>query len=77
MEEERGRKRRRRMKGGGRGLKLVCGWNGAMIVRWILSDKGEEEKLGGEGALDGWMDALTALRHPGNLCFLTIISPKC
>lgn len=29
--------------GGGCGEKLVCGWKGEMIVRWILSDKEEEE----------------------------------
>lgn len=30
----------------GRGEEPVCGWNGEMIVEWILSDKGEEERDG-------------------------------
>lgn len=33
--------------GRGCGEKLVCGWNGDIIVKWILSDKGEEQSSGG------------------------------
>lgn len=55
--EEAGRRRRRMKKRGGRrdccGEKLVCGWNGEMIVRWIWS-----EARGGacqNERMDGWM----------------------
>lgn len=38
----------------------MCGWNGETIVKWILSDKGDEELpergRGMDGSMDGWRD---------------------
>lgn len=66
IEGERGGREEEKEERGGRGEKLVCGWNGETIVKWILSDKGEEELpergRGMDGWRDGWLDRLPTLQ---------------
>lgn len=58
MEGERRRVEMRQGEEGGCGEKLVCGWNGEMIVRWIWGEARGGACQGREGRrrMDGWRD---------------------